>query len=213
MATLDKLDWGKSDGLLPAIVQHAVSGAILMLGYMNPEALAATQASGQVTFWSRDKRRLWMKGETSGNTLQLRSIAADCDRDALLVLAEPTGPTCHLNTPTCWGDDTPKSAAESLAFLARLEHIIADRIAKQPLSSYTVQLHAQGASRMAQKVAEEALEVALAAVCGNDHAVVSESADLLFHLLLLLNSRGQSLSAIVGELKSRHELRTRLSAP
>ncbi|HEY2146044.1 MAG TPA: phosphoribosyl-AMP cyclohydrolase, partial [Steroidobacteraceae bacterium] len=130
--TLPELDWQKMDGVIPAIVQDAASGAVLMMAYMNREALIATQKSGRVTFWSRSKNRLWTKGETSGHFLAVQSIAADCDRDALLILAQPQGPACHLGTATCWGDSAPQSMLAPLAFIAELEQIIAQRIAERP---------------------------------------------------------------------------------
>lgn len=197
------LDWGKGDGLLPAIVQDSRSGKVLMLGYMNAAALKATLDSKRVTFFSRSKRRLWTKGETSGNFLALVEVAADCDNDTLLVTAEPHGPTCHTGSDSCFGDDIA-SDAEDLAFLARLEAVIAQRIADQPEGSYTARIWAQGPARMAQKVGEEGVEVALAAVTQTDEKLLGESADLLFHLALLLKSRNLSLRDVVGELERRH---------
>jgi phosphoribosyl-AMP cyclohydrolase / phosphoribosyl-ATP pyrophosphohydrolase len=201
---LEKLDWNKGAELLPAIVQDCHSGAVLMLGYMNREALAATQTSGRVTFWSRSKQRLWTKGETSGNYLECREIAADCDGDSLLILAEPRGPACHLGTPTCWGEKPPQPAAASLAFLDSLEHIIRQRISERPSGSYTVTLFDQGIRRIAQKVGEEGLELALASVGQSDADVVGEAADLLYHVLLLLQAKQLSLAQIVAELAARH---------
>ena len=202
--TLSELDWGKGDGLIPAIVQDADSGAVLMLGYMNREALAATQKSGRVTFWSRSKGRLWTKGETSGHFLALRSVAADCDGDALLILAQPAGPACHLGTPTCWGESAPQSLAEPLAFIAQLEQIITRRIADRPPGSYTAKLLDQGITRIAQKVGEEGLELALAAVAQSDAEILGEAADLVYHMLLLLKAKGLSLGQVASELRSRH---------
>ena len=199
------LDWGKGDGLLPAIVQDALSGAVLMLGYMNREALAATQTTGRVTFWSRTKGRLWTKGETSGHFLELKGIAADCDADTLLILAEPTGPVCHTGTPTCWGESPPQSAAQRVAFLGSLEQVIAQRIAARPAGSYTAKLVAAGTRRIAQKVGEEGLELALAGVAQSDPEIVGEAADLLYHMLLLLKVKGLSLSQVVAELERRHD--------
>ena len=203
MTDLQGLDWDKNDGLLPAIVQNADSGAVLMLGYMNREALAATQSSGRVTFWSRSKGRLWTKGETSGNFLELRAVAADCDGDTLLVLAVPQGPACHLLTPTCWGENAPQAASERLAFLGMLEQVIVQRIASKPDGSYTAKLLAQGTRRIAQKVGEEGVELALAGIAQSDAEVIGEAADLLYHILLLLNVRGLSLAQVVEELESR----------
>ena len=197
------LDWGKGDGLLPAVVQDATTGQVLMLGYMNRDALLATVQTGNVTFFSRSKGRLWTKGESSGHFLKLVSIVPDCDDDTLLILANPHGPTCHEGTQSCFGD-TVSSKAFQLSFLARLEQVIAQRIAEKPEGSYTARIWSQGASRMAQKVGEEGVEVALAAVTQDDERLLSESADLLFHLALVLKSRNLSLSHVVKELEQRH---------
>jgi phosphoribosyl-ATP pyrophosphohydrolase/phosphoribosyl-AMP cyclohydrolase len=203
---IDGLDWAKGEGLLPAIVQDVDSGEVLMLGYMNRDALEATLATGQVTFWSRSRNQLWAKGETSGNRIEVHGITADCDRDTILVLGRPAGPVCHTGAPTCFHGQ-PSPAATDLAFLLRLEKIIAGRIAERPESSYTAQLHARGLTRMAQKVGEEGLEVALAAVTAEKGAFVGEAADLVFHLLLLLQARGRSLADVVRELLDRHQAR------
>jgi phosphoribosyl-ATP pyrophosphohydrolase/phosphoribosyl-AMP cyclohydrolase len=202
--TLQNLDWDKANGLLPAIVQDAGSGAVLMLGYMNRDALAASQASGRVTFWSRSKGRLWTKGETSGHFLELKQIAADCDGDALLVLAEPKGPACHRGTATCWGAHAPRPAAQGIAFLGILEEVITERIATRPAGSYTAKLLGEGTRRIAQKVGEEGLELALAGVAQPDDEIIGEAADLLYHTLLLLRVKNLSLSQVVAELESRH---------
>jgi phosphoribosyl-AMP cyclohydrolase / phosphoribosyl-ATP pyrophosphohydrolase len=201
---LEPLDWSKGGGMLPAVVQDAGSGAVLMLGYMNPAALAATRASGRVTFWSRSKGRLWTKGETSGHYLELKEIAADCDGDALLVLAEPAGPACHRGTATCWGEQAPQAAAQPLAFLGALERIISERIATRPTGSYTARLLSEGTRRIAQKVGEEGLELALAAVAQSEPEIIGEAADLLYHVLILLKAKSLSLAQVVGELESRH---------
>jgi phosphoribosyl-ATP pyrophosphohydrolase/phosphoribosyl-AMP cyclohydrolase len=201
----DELDWGKSDGLLPAIVQDADSGAVLMLAYMNRAALEATRSSGRATFWSRRKQRLWTKGETSGHFLEVRDMAADCDLDTLLILAKPHGPACHLGTLTCFGEDPPQAAAGRIAFLATLERVIAERMATQPEGSYTAKLLADGTRRIAQKVGEEGLELALASVTQSDDEVVGEAADLLYHLLLLLKARNLPLPRVIAELEARHE--------
>lgn len=205
---LPTLDWDKNNGLLPAIVQDASTGAVLMLGYMSRESLAATQADGRVTFWSRSQQRLWTKGETSGNFLEVCSICADCDRDALLILAQPAGPACHLGTTTCWGDAAPRSMAQRLEFLARLEQIVAQRIVDPPEGSYTAQLVGEGLTRIAQKVGEEGVELALAAVAQSDEAVVREAADLIYHMALLLKAKGLSLTQVVAELEARHAEKT-----
>jgi phosphoribosyl-ATP pyrophosphohydrolase/phosphoribosyl-AMP cyclohydrolase len=204
MTNLSELDWEKTGGLLPAIVQDAANGAVLMLGYMNRAALAATEASGRVTFWSRSKQRLWTKGETSGHYLELRRIAADCDGDALLVMAVPTGPVCHLNTATCWGVDAPRAAVQKLTFLDTLEQVIAQRVAERPAGSYTAKLLEQGTLRIAQKVGEEGLELALAGIAQSDSQIIGEAADLFFHTLLLLKVKKISLAQVVAELESRH---------
>lgn len=200
LADIASLDFDKAGGLLPAIVQHASSGAVLMLGYMNREALRETLTRRRVVFFSRSRQCLWEKGETSGHTLQLAGVRTDCDRDTLLVTAIPAGPVCHLGTPTCFGD----GAAGRLAFLDALEGVIAQRLADRPEGSYTSRLYAEGPRRIAQKVGEEGLEVALAAVAETDEKLIAESADLLYHLLLLLKSRGLRLEQVVAELQSRH---------
>jgi len=204
---IPQLDWDKGDGLLPAVVQDARSGAVLMLGYMNREALRETLSRGRVAFFSRSRQRPWVKGETSGHYLDVVSVSADCDGDTLLVLAEPHGPVCHKGTATCFADHA-RTSAEDLAFLAQLESVIAQRIADKPQGSYTARLFAEGPSRIAQKVGEEGVEVALAAVSDDDGKLVAESADLLFHLLLLMKSRGLSLAGVVHELESRHAHRS-----
>ena len=199
-----ELNWDKGGGLLPAIVQDAAGGAVLMLGFMNQEALERTRASGRVTFWSRSKQRLWTKGETSGHYLNVLEIAADCDGDTLLILAEPEGSVCHQGTFTCWGENRPRAGAERVAFLTQLEAVIAQRIAERPEGSYTARLVAEGTRRIAQKVGEEGLELALAAVSQSDEEIIGEAADLLYHLLLLLKAKGLSLSQVVGKLEARH---------
>lgn len=199
---VSSLDFGKGDNLLPAVVQHADSGAVLMVGYMNAESLRETFKRQRVVFFSRSKQRLWMKGETSGHVLDLVEVRTDCDRDALLVTARPHGPVCHVGTATCFGDEA--AAGGALAFLSKLEGVIEQRIAENPEGSYTARLFAKGPNRIAQKVGEEGLEVALAAVVESDDKVISESADLLYHLLVLLKSRGVTLARVVAELESRH---------
>lgn len=205
-ADIDTLDFDKGGGLLPAIVQHARTGAVLMLGYMNREALHETLTRRRVVFFSRSRQRLWEKGESSGHTLQLAAVRADCDRDTLLVTALPAGPVCHLGTATCFGDDPPAQAAP-LPFLQTLEAVIERRIAERPDDSYTARLYASGPKRIAQKVGEEGLEVALAAVAESEDALVGESADLLYHLLLLLQSRGLRFEQVIAQLESRHHAR------
>jgi phosphoribosyl-ATP pyrophosphohydrolase/phosphoribosyl-AMP cyclohydrolase len=203
LADVDTLDFAKGDGLVTAVVQHAVTGAVLMVGYMNGEALRETLSRRHVVFFSRTKQRLWEKGETSGHFLELDQVRTDCDRDALLVTARPVGPVCHEGTATCFGNETI-TRGERLAFLAALEGVIEKRIAESPQGSYTARLFAEGPRRIAQKVGEEGLEVALAAVAETDDKLVSESADLIFHLLVLLRSRGLSFQSVITELQSRH---------
>jgi len=195
-----RLDWAKADGLLPAIVQHWLSGEVLMLGYMNAEALAQTQASGKVTFYSRSKQRLWTKGESSGHVLVLKGVRIDCDADTLLVQAEPHGPTCHLGTSNCFGE----AVQPPLGFLAELDALVAQRHAERPEGSYTTSLFEGGIRRMAQKVGEEGVETALAAVAQDDAELLDESADLIFHLTVVLRARGLSLTDVVALLATRH---------
>jgi phosphoribosyl-AMP cyclohydrolase / phosphoribosyl-ATP pyrophosphohydrolase len=208
----DALDWRRLDGLLPAVIQHAGSGKVLMLGYMNAEALEQTLKERRVTFYSRSRQRLWTKGESSGNYLSVVDLVADCDSDAILVQAEPAGPTCHLGTESCFAG-AGRTTAERLVFLATLEEVIARRIEERPDDSYTTRLYGEGPGRIAQKLGEEGLELALAAVSRDDDAVLSESADLLYHLLLLLKSRGLSLASAVAELESRHRNKARAQFP
>ena len=203
-ADIERIDWNKDDGLVPAIVQHAGSGSVLMLGYMNRAALAATLERARVVFFSRSKQRLWEKGETSGNHLQLVELRADCDADTLLIAALPAGPVCHTGAASCFGDEA-LTAAAALSFLLELEQLIARRIAESPAGSYTARLYADGVRRVAQKVGEEGLEVALAGAGESDEALLAECADLLYHLLLLLRSRDLPLAAVIEELRRRHE--------
>jgi phosphoribosyl-ATP pyrophosphohydrolase/phosphoribosyl-AMP cyclohydrolase len=186
-----------SKGLVPAVIQHADTGAVLMLGYMNEEAFRETLARKRVVFFSRSRQTLWEKGETSGNTLDFVSARVDCDQDTILIAARPRGPVCHTGTVTCFGN-------EPATFLGQLEAVIEQRISERPEGSYTARLFAQGPKRIAQKVGEEGLEVALAAAAETDDKVVSESADLLFHLLVLLRSRGIAFEKVVAELAARH---------
>jgi phosphoribosyl-ATP pyrophosphohydrolase/phosphoribosyl-AMP cyclohydrolase len=197
------LDWTKGDGLLPAIVQHARTGRVLMLGYMDETALRDTLTARRVVFYSRSRQSLWTKGETSGHFLDVVDVSTDCDSDAILVLADPLGPTCHKGTESCFAQAAP-SGAQRLAFLALLEQIIAQRVADQPEGSYTARLFADGPGRIAQKVGEEGVETALAAISRDDDGLVSECADLVFHLLLLLKTRDLSLERVVEELRARH---------
>jgi phosphoribosyl-ATP pyrophosphohydrolase/phosphoribosyl-AMP cyclohydrolase len=196
---LGSLDWNKGNGLLPAIVQDAGNLRVLMLGYMDAEALAATRASGLVTFYSRSRQRLWQKGESSGHVLQLVSVQADCDNDSLLVLARPQGPTCHLQRNSCF-------AGAPADFLSDLDALVARRERERPAGSYTTRLLEEGVRRIAQKVGEEGVETALAAVVQDDTALLGESSDLVFHLLVLLRARGLSLRGMTSVLEARHSV-------
>ena len=199
-AALDALAWDRMDGLLPAIVLDRASGRVLMLGYMNREALEATFASGRVTFWSRSRRALWTKGETSGNRLRLAAIHADCDRDALLVIADSEGPTCHFGTQSCF------AGAETAGpgWLDDLSRIVAERARDGGEASYTRRLLDEGPARIAQKVGEEGVEVALAGVASPSAKVAEEIADLLYHVAVLMEARGLGWEEIVSILQARH---------
>jgi len=196
------LAWEKCGGLLPAIVQHAFDGRVLMQAFMNSEALGQTLQTGRVTFWSRSRQALWVKGETSGNFLQMQSVHADCDLDSLLILAQPQGPTCHRGTESCFDGDT--AVAPNLAFLAILERLIEQRDRERPEGSYTSRLLNEGTRRIAQKVGEEGVETALAATTGDDEELGNETADLLYHLLVLLRARELPFEQVVATLKDRH---------
>jgi phosphoribosyl-ATP pyrophosphohydrolase/phosphoribosyl-AMP cyclohydrolase len=195
--TLHQLDWSKQDGLLPAVVQDASTLRVLMLGYMNREAVEMTLACRHVTFFSRSKGRLWTKGERSGHVLKLVSIETDCDADTLLIQAQPQGPTCHLERTSCF-PEAPGS------FLSDLDALIAQRERERPVGSYTTRLFESGIRRIAQKVGEEGVETALAAVAQDETALLGEGADLIFHLLVLLRSRGLSLADVEAVLRQRH---------
>ena len=204
--TLDdvaKLDWAKGAGLLPAVVQHARTGQVLMVAYMNEPALRRTLESGLATFFSRSRNGLWTKGETSGHTLKVVDVSTDCDADAILVLADPAGPTCHNGTTSCFAA-AAETGATTYAFLAELEQIVATRAATPVAESYTARLLAEGTPRIAQKVGEEGVETALAAVTRDDAGLLAESADLLYHLAVLMQSRGLRLSNVVETLRARH---------
>ncbi|MCS5577127.1 MAG: bifunctional phosphoribosyl-AMP cyclohydrolase/phosphoribosyl-ATP diphosphatase HisIE, partial [Alteromonas macleodii] len=195
----NKLSWDKMDNLLPAIVQDALSGKVLMQGYMDQDALAKTLETGKVTFFSRSKQRLWTKGETSGNTLDLVSVACDCDQDSLLVLANPNGPTCHTGVESCWFEgNTP-----AFTFLADLERVLAARKDADPKSSYTASLYNKGIKRIAQKVGEEGVETALAATVHDKEELKNEAADLLYHLTVLLQASDMSLNDALDVLRER----------
>ncbi|HEU0153800.1 MAG TPA: bifunctional phosphoribosyl-AMP cyclohydrolase/phosphoribosyl-ATP diphosphatase HisIE [Arenimonas sp.] len=194
---IQALAWDKQGGLLPAIVQDAGTGRVLMLGYMDRAALEATLASGRVTFFSRSKQRLWMKGESSGDVLELVRLEADCDADTLLVQATPRGPTCHLGRVSCF-PEAPGS------FLAELDALVQAREAERPAGSYTTKLFEGGVRRIAQKVGEEGVETALAGVAQDDEALLGEAADLVFHLTVLLRARGLGLADVEQVLRGRH---------
>jgi phosphoribosyl-ATP pyrophosphohydrolase/phosphoribosyl-AMP cyclohydrolase len=200
MIDLEGIDWAKGDGLVPAIVQDADSAQVLMLGYMNRAALEHTLASRRVTFYSRSRGRLWTKGEQSGHVLDLVAVTRDCDCDTLLVLARPQGPTCHLGCASCFGEEPPVA----LSFLARLDALVGERERTRPPGSYTTRLFQEGLTRIAQKVGEEGVETALAAVAATPEALVEEAADLLFHLLVLLRARGLDVGQVLARLRARH---------
>lgn len=193
---VDVLDWHKSDGLLPAIAQHARSGRVLMLGFVNREALTHALQTGYASFYSRTRGELWTKGETSGHKLAIVSVEHDCDRDTVLYLVDPAGPTCHLGNESCFPDTRP--------FLEALDALVAGRFEQRPAGSYTTRLADSGAAACAQKVGEEAIETGLAAVGESDERLASEAADLLFHLLVLLRQRGLGLDDVVRVLAQRH---------
>ena len=190
-----------ADGLVPAIVQDQNTLQVLMLGYMDAEALAKTQETGLVTFWSRSQGKIWTKGETSGNYLHLVSLAVDCDKDTLLVRAIPDGPTCHTGYKTCWGDAVP----ESQGFIRELEAVVKGRHEQMPEKSYTTSLFKAGTPRMAQKVGEEAVETVIEAVKGDDERMIYEASDLIYHLLVLLVSKGYGIADLEKELVKRHK--------
>lgn len=199
-ADLGALAWDKMDGLLPAIVQDAGTGQVLMLGYMNAEALEATLSSGFATFYSRSKGRLWQKGETSGNRLAVRGVFADCDEDALLVKAVPEGPTCHLGTTSCFSEE----GADGVGFLTRLARIVHQRAESGDETSYTARLLGGDPARLAQKIGEEGVELALAAVTRDAAGCVEEAADLLYHLTVLMEAKGFSWDDVTAKLRERH---------
>ena len=190
-----------SDNLAPAIIQDHVTGKVLMLGFMNQEALDKTVAGGKVTFFSRSKNRLWTKGEESGNTLIVKDILADCDNDTILIKAEPTGPVCHTGADTCWGET---NKPDGPAFLTYLEGIINSRKSGNDESSYIKKLSAKGINKIAQKVGEEAVEMVIEAKDDNEELFLGEAADLLFHYLLLLNAKGYNLQKVISVLQERH---------
>ena len=198
-----KIDFEKMGGLVPAIVQDARTKTVLMLGYMNEEALRVTQESGKVTFWSRSRQELWTKGATSGNYLNLVELRADCDNDAILVKAIPDGPTCHKGTDTCWGEAN-EGNDNPLLFLSELQDFIEKRHEEMPEGSYTTSLFRDGLNRMAQKVGEEALELVIEACNGSNERMIYEGSDMLYHLIVLLTSKGLRIEDMAAELRERH---------
>lgn len=199
-ADVGGLAWEKMGGLLPALVQDSATGQVLMLGYMSREALAATLEKGRAVFHSRSRGRLWEKGETSGNALAVSEVLADCDGDALLVKAEPAGPTCHLGTVSCFGGD-----ADGTGFLGALSRIVAGRAGGDPAESYTARLLAGGPAKVAQKVGEEGVELALAGVSRDRQGCIEEAADLLYHVTVLMEARGFGWEDVAATLRRRHE--------
>jgi phosphoribosyl-AMP cyclohydrolase / phosphoribosyl-ATP pyrophosphohydrolase len=195
-----EIDFNKSGGLIPAIVQDADTDKVLMLGYMNHESLEQTIRDGKVTFFSRSKDRLWTKGESSGNFLSLVSVEADCDNDSLLVKVRPQGPVCHTGSDTCWNEKNEKE----IAFIAELEKIITERKNNPVENSYTSSLFAKGINKIAQKVGEEAVELVIEAKDSNEELFLNEAADLLFHYMILLQAKGYSLKDVAGILADRH---------
>jgi phosphoribosyl-ATP pyrophosphohydrolase/phosphoribosyl-AMP cyclohydrolase len=198
---LSQLDWQKMEGLIPAIIQNANNGEVLMLGYMNQEALQATLETRLVTFYSRSKQRLWTKGETSGHSLKLQAISLDCDGDSLLIQAIPQGPACHLGLASCF-QPAPLS---QLGFLDKLIKLIEERAKQNDSTSYTAQLLASGVNRCAQKVGEEAVETVIAAVSKNREELINEASDLVFHLLVMLEACELSFYELLDCLQKRHE--------
>ena len=198
---IERINWEKIQGLIPAVIQDQRSGQVLMLGYMNPAALEKTLKTEQVTFWSRTKQRLWTKGEESGHYLNLKHIELDCDQDTLLIQVEPAGETCHLGTTSCFGENP---AQPNLVFLHQLEQVLAARRHADPNTSYTAALYAKGTKRISQKVGEEGVEVALAATAGDQAELINEASDLLYHLMVLLQDQDLSLEDVVKNLRGRH---------
>ncbi len=197
-----KIDFDKMGGLVPAIIQDAVTKNVLMLGFMNEEAYQKTIDTKKVTFWSRTRNCLWTKGETSGNYLDLVDIRLDCDNDTLLVKVHPQGPTCHLGTDTCWGED---NSLNPILFLSELQNFIDKRHQEMPENSYTTSLFKKGINKMAQKVGEEATETIIEATNGTNEQLVYESSDLLYHLIVMLTAKGVSIEDVASELIKRHD--------
>lgn len=204
---IDELDFKKGNGLVPAIIQHFATGQVLMLGYMNAEAIQKTIESGRVTFYSRSKKRLWTKGETSGNYLNFKSIQKDCDNDTLLILADPQGPTCHTGKDSCFHEQEfqPFSKSADYHFLKELQDLLYRRKKELPENSYTSSMFKKGLNRIAQKVGEEGVETVIAAIADSADAFIYEASDLLFHLQLLLTEKGLRLEDLIKELERRHK--------
>lgn len=194
------LDFNKMNGLIPAIIQDDKTQKVLMLGFMNEEAYDKTLKTGKVTFWSRTKNALWTKGETSGNFLNVVSIKADCDNDTLLIKVNPDGPVCHTGTDTCWDEENDNP----MAFLSELQRFIEKRHEEMPEGSYTTSLFQSGVGRMAQKVGEEAVESVIEAMAGNDERLIYEASDMIYHLMVLLTSKGLKIEDLAVELQKRH---------
>lgn len=195
------IDFQKMDGLVPAIIQDNLTSKVLMLGFMNKEAFEVTQETGKVTFFSRTKNRLWTKGEESGNFLHVVSVLTDCDNDTLLIKVNPAGPVCHTGADTCWNETNNGG----IGFLNYLQHFIQKRFQEMTEGSYTTSLFKKGVNRMAQKVGEEAVETVIEAVNGTDEGFLYEASDMLYHLIVLLTSKGYSLDDLGNELKKRHK--------
>ncbi|WP_114327122.1 bifunctional phosphoribosyl-AMP cyclohydrolase/phosphoribosyl-ATP diphosphatase HisIE [Candidatus Colwellia aromaticivorans] len=198
---INELAWQKMDNLIPAIIQHAATGAVLMQGYMSQESLAATLDTGKATFFSRSKQALWVKGETSGNFLNVQQVLSDCDQDSLLIACTPIGPSCHLGTESCF----PEQKLTQQNFLSQLEQVIASKKDDDPKESYTAHLFSRGTTKMAQKVGEEGVEVALAAVAETKEDLLGECADLFYHTLVLLADQKIDLSEVMAVLQQRHK--------
>lgn len=196
-----KLDFQKTGGLIPTVIQDVNTNKVLMLGYMNEESLKITEEIGKVTFFSRSKNRLWTKGEESGNFLNVVSITPDCDNDTLLIKVHPNGPVCHTGADTCWNEENKTD----ISFLAYLQDFITKRHTEMPEGSYTTSLFQKGINRMAQKVGEEAVETVIEAVNGTDEGFLYEASDMIYHLIVLLTSKGYSLTDIAKELEKRHK--------
>jgi phosphoribosyl-ATP pyrophosphohydrolase/phosphoribosyl-AMP cyclohydrolase len=199
------MDFQKLDGLIPAIIQDATTDTVLMLGFMNEEALEKTRKEGKVTFFSRTKNRLWTKGEESGNFLHVVEILEDCDKDTLLIKARPAGPVCHTGSDTCFDEKNPKSGqGEGIDFISTLQKLIHTRREEMPEGSYTTSLFREGINKIAQKVGEEAVELVIESKDDNDELFLNEAADLLYHLLVLLTAKGKDIKEVVSVLEQRH---------